>query len=55
MKQEDLTMLHFSVGLWIRNYLLLWQEHSALLAAIVEADADAGAVDASATILQAFW
>ena len=51
MKEEDLVLLHFGLGQWIRNNLGLWQENSALLAATGETDAD----DASTAIIQAFW
>lgn len=51
MKKDDLIDLHFSLGMYIRNHLGLWQGNEALLA-------DCGRIhpdDASGVILEALW
>lgn len=51
MTEQDLTMLDFGLGQWIRNHLGLWGDNPALLRATGELHAD----DASGVIVRAFW
>lgn len=51
MAEDDLMMLHFGLGQWVRNHLGLWGGNSALLQATGESNAD----DASGAIVRAFW
>lgn len=51
MAEDDLMMLHFGLGQWVRNHLGLWGDNSALLQATGESNAD----DASGAIVWAFW
>lgn len=51
MSEQDLSMLDFGLGQWIRNHLGLWGDNSALLRATGELHAD----DASGVIVHAFW
>lgn len=51
MRQEDLALLHFGLGIWIRNNLGLWQGNQALLEACGHRTPD----DASTLIIEAFW
>lgn len=51
MSEQDLAMLDFGLGQWIRNHLGLWGDNAALLRATGEPHAD----DASGVIVRAFW
>lgn len=51
MQEDDLTLLHFGLGQWVRNHLGLWGDNAALLKATGETKAD----DASGVIIRAFW
>jgi hypothetical protein len=51
MAEGELINLHHGLGQWIRNYLGLWGDNPALLAATGKKTAD----DASDTIIRAFW
>jgi len=51
MEQKDLTDLHFSLGMYIRNNFGLWQGNRALLADCGNVHED----DASGVIIQALW
>lgn len=51
MAEDDLILMHFGLGMWIRNNLGLWQGNTALLEATGHTDAD----DASGVILKALW
>ena len=51
MAEDDLILMHFGLGAWIRNNLGLWQGNTALQAATGESDADG----ASSAILMALW
>ncbi len=51
MPEDELPMLHFGLGQWIRNNLGLWQGNTQLLAATGEKHPD----DASEVIIRAFW
>lgn len=51
MAEDDLILMHFGLGAWIRNNLGLWQGNTALQSATGEMDADG----ASGIILKALW
>ena len=51
MKEDDLLMLHFGLGQWVRNNLGLWESNQPLLDATGERHPD----DASGVIIRAFW
>ena len=51
MAESDLVDLHFGLGQWVRNYLVLWNDNNLLMTATGESNAD----DASAVIVRAFW
>lgn len=51
MQEDDLSMLDFGLGQWVRNHLGLWGDNPELLQATGELHAD----DASAAIIRAFW
>jgi hypothetical protein len=51
MTEQELAILDFGLGQWIRNHLGLWGDNSALLRATGELHAD----DASGVIVRAFW
>jgi hypothetical protein len=51
MPEDELIMLHFGLGQWIRNHLGLWHGNAALLRATGESNPD----DASGVIIHAFW
>jgi hypothetical protein len=51
LRQEDLVLLHFGLGMWIRNNLGLWQGNTTLLEACGHSNPD----DASAFLIEAFW
>ncbi|UUZ77398.1 hypothetical protein LP414_09330 [Polaromonas sp. P1(28)-13] len=51
MTEDDLTMLDFGLGQWVRNHFGLWGDNPALLQATGEQHAD----DASGFIIRAFW
>jgi hypothetical protein len=51
MPEDELIMLHFGLGLWIRNAFGLWKEDSTLLQATGEPDPD----DAALAIILALW
>ena len=51
MSENQLTALHMSLGLWLRNYLGLWKGNQALLDDSGQAHPD----DASMVIVRAFW
>ena len=50
MDIDDIPMLHFGLGMWIRNHMGLYAGNDQLLVATGEAGAD----DASQVILRAF-
>lgn len=51
MQEDELSLLHFGLGQWVRNHLGLWGDNAALLKATGEPNAD----DASGVIIRAFW
>ena len=51
MQEDELKLLHFGLGQWVRNHLGLWGVNAALLKATGEFSAD----DASGVIIHAFW
>ena len=51
ISEDELTMLHFGLGQWIRNNFGLWQGNLQLLAATGQTHPD----DASGVIINAFW
>lgn len=51
MVEEDLKVIHFGLGQWVRNHLGLWSDKSVLLLATGAANAD----DASDAVILAFW
>lgn len=51
MARDELVVLHFGLGLWIRNNLELWQGNRALLEACGVQSPD----DASTFLIEAFW
>lgn len=51
MPEDELPIIHFGLGQWIRNNLGLWQGNTQLLAATGEKHPD----DASGVIIRAFW
>ena len=51
MSEQDLAILDFGLGQWIRNHLGLWGDNAALLRSTGEPHAD----DASGVIVRAFW
>ena len=51
MPEDELIMLHFGLGQWIRNHLGLWHGNAVLLRATGESNPD----DASGVIIHAFW
>ena len=51
ISEQDLVMLDFGLGQWIRNHLGLWGDNAALFHATGELHAD----DASGVIVRAFW
>ena len=51
ISEDELTMLHFGLGQWIRNNFGLWQCNLQLLAATGQTHPD----DASGVIINAFW
>ena len=53
--QDQLTGLHFGLGLWIRNNLGLWKGNDELMQAIRERDQAIHPDDASMVIVEAVW
>ncbi len=51
ISEDELTMLHFGLGQWIRNNFGLWQGNPQLLASTGQTHPD----DASGVIIHAFW
>jgi Domain of unknown function (DUF6794) len=55
MLESELIGLHFSLGMWIRNNLGLWQGNDALMQAIRDRDPTIHPDDVSIMIIEAIW
>lgn len=55
LARDQLTGLHFGLGMWIRNNLGLWKGANELMRAVGDVDQSMHPDDASMVIVEAVW